>query len=567
MLLDHRASAAALQSANNQEASAAGANNPRPLDGMERHLSRLADQTGSEAAATLLSCLRLLQPPNPPSSVSVEAVSADAVQVTLLTDVAMLAPTAALFRVDWRQPDVGADWSSREVAIRQPSVSCLISGLASGLPVSVRVSAFGLAGWSRFAYADEGDVVPSAWWQADAAEAAASDRPMAPPPLAAVSQLRVSLNSELAAWLKDRGVQDGDEPNGVEHHSSLHHRAGGLRRLFASFAGLGDSKLTRRPKPDRLYLTAAVFLEPRHGFEAAEKVLLTKDEVLPHSAVGCDLASAQGELPWLSRLLTDSPCFGAVLDRLERLVCDDKDADQTALPPQLLARAAILKAGRALQTALSGSRCPGTAQLQLLAFPRPLTATSRHLLLVGWVAADDQEAAAALTATGCRWASVASGGELLTGRLLAEVVAFSARSQAPQEPGLYLSSLRLRGTSERLSLEVDARAPNCLPSVRLRRNAHVTAEEMRLLRGIHDVACPLCPALMKLISQLTEAADTLSDRLKLSASQRAGLRLFTGRVIQPCGSVAHLLLLPARRTRLCSRLQQLSCARKQLLTL
>ncbi|KAM6957745.1 ankyrin repeat and fibronectin type-III domain-containing protein 1 [Aplochiton taeniatus] len=389
--------------------------------------------------------------PAPPSSASLLVTSASSLFVSIKGPDSVNTGLITRYRVEW---STSAGFkrvldSAQVTDAKSPTFS--ITGLETGVPYFVRVSAYNVKGWGPPKYSSPESAAPSSWRECVGVKPHSNQE---------------ALLSKLLEQTREphyRGYcMESSKSQSPSKRLSV---SRGLKQLFQS-----ATKFVR-------LLQRGVYLAT--VFYHKENILVTADDQLPLVEIQCCSTSITQDFLWFAKL----SCAWQQVPWLQRALSSTLSSSSSLLQN----RHNILRAVSQLQSSL------GTCDLGQVYY-EPLKDRQGNVLLVTlrefgtppgppdpplhWVPL------VLLEKNRCRTPLLPepTAMDTLTEQLK-DKMAYHRRSIQWAQPGLYVGILKLCSSVEQIRVLVPQRLPNLLCHTRVRHNPHVSREEWAWLQS------------------------------------------------------------------------------------
>ncbi|XP_062387951.1 ankyrin repeat and fibronectin type-III domain-containing protein 1-like [Sardina pilchardus] len=460
--------------------------------------------------------------PGPPSSAVLQVTSASSLSVLVREPAGMATGLITRYKVEWStsetfQPICGTGFITN---IKSPVFH--ITGLTTGVPYRVRVSAYNVRGWGAAQTSSPTCAAPSSWLECSGVRV--RNRTQEP-------ELKRILEQIREPHYRGYGTEKGRQMNGPKRRSVSR----GLKQLFQS-----ATKFVR-------LLQRGVYLAT--VFYHKDNFLVTAEDQFPLVEIQCCSTSIIQDFLWFAKL----SCAWQQVPWLQQALSCSLSSSSSLLQN----RQNILRAVAQLQSSL------GTEDLGQVYF-EPLKDRQGNVLLVTlrecspshppdpplrWVPMSRLEKSHSHTAL----LPEPTAMDTLTEQLK-EKLAYHRRSTQQAQPGLYVGILKLCSSVEQLRVLVPQRLPNLLCHARVRSNPHVSREEWEWLlkhalpSGVdtaeEDDSVIDSLELEEFVHSLRSAVTTLLTRLNIPLYRAYQYRVYTQELLQCGDQLSMLLLLP-----------------------
>ncbi|XP_078082022.1 ankyrin repeat and fibronectin type-III domain-containing protein 1-like [Mustelus asterias] len=455
--------------------------------------------------------------PSSPTNVSLAVTSSTSLTVTFQEPLSVNSGLVTKYKVEWSSlMDFSAEcWETKLEDLN--SLTYTISGLITGRPYSVRVSAANMKGWSPPQITCPALAIPSNWKEFDGREARYRDQ------IEALECLLKQVRTEHQSYNAKESVK-------LQNTSRKHSVSRSLKHLFHS-----SSKFVKTLKRG-LYI-AAIFY---HN----DDVLVTNDDQIPMMEIDDSSSSSlMQDFHWFTKL---SCTWDEVRWLRQNLPIS------TSCSSILQSRHKMLNAVTQLQTLL------GTQNLGRVHY-EPIKDRHGNVLLV-----TVRELESQFSFINGKWIQICKFQSqrkslstleeptaldilLIT---IQDVLSYQRRSQKRLNPGLYLGYLKLCSSVDQIKVLVPSRMPNMLCHVKVRDNSNVSREDWEWVQKLSEhqllsAEGEVTEARNPLYYDLQAAAKALLKYINLPIQQAKQFRVFTQEVLEFGHNVSFLLLLPS----------------------
>ncbi|XP_048102015.1 ankyrin repeat and fibronectin type-III domain-containing protein 1-like isoform X1 [Alosa alosa] len=461
--------------------------------------------------------------PGPPSSAVLHVTSASSLLVSVREPTGMATGLITRYRVEWStsetfQPICGTGFITN---IKSPVFH--ITGLSTGVPYHVRVSAYNVRGWGAAQTSSPTCAAPSSWLECNSVRVRNQTQE---------AELRRILEQIREPHYRGYCTEKGRQMNASKRRSVSR----GLKQLFQS-----ATKFVR-------LLQRGVYLAT--VFYHKDNFLVTAEDQFPLVEIQCCSTSIIQDFLWFAKL----SCAWQQVPWLQQALSSSLSSSSSLLQN----RQNILRAVAQLQSSL------GTEDLGQVYF-EPLKDRQGNVLLVTlrecsppshppdpplrWVPMSRLEKSHSHTPL----LPEPTAMDTLTEQLK-EKLAYHRRSIQQAQPGLYVGILKLCSSVEQLRVLVPQRLPNLLCHARVRSNPHVSREEWEWLlkhalpSGVDTAGEDDCAiesfGLEEFVHSLRSAVTTLLTRLNIPLYRAYQYRVYTQELLQFGDQLSMLLLLP-----------------------
>ncbi|XP_066545405.1 ankyrin repeat and fibronectin type-III domain-containing protein 1 isoform X2 [Amia ocellicauda] len=458
------------------------------------------------------------RPPEAPSNVRLSVSSNSSMRVTFHEPLSVNSAVVTKYRVEWSCSPSLCPLLGEAVVEDIKDLQYSITGLTSGTPYYVQVSAYNMKGWGPPQTPLPAGAVPSNWREIDGRQPRQRGQKEA--------------LDQLLGQIKDAHQHCVcHEPCKAPPHARKHSVSKSLRHLFQP-----TSKFVKNLKRG-LYLTSIFYRE--------DNILVTPEDQIPIVEIDSSYSSSLmqdflwftkvsflwEEIPWLQQCLnpSQSSCSCVLQTRLKMLqaisqlqgMLGTQDLGQVYFEPikdkhgnALLVTLRDLSASPGLDSVRWAQLCK--LQLQRKSISSPEEPTSLDMLLI----------------------------------TLHEKLAYHRRSRQTLAPGLYLGYLKLCSSVDQIRVLVPQKLPNVLCHVKIRDNPNISREEWQWLLSLgsledsvsveQDTHSPQ----QLFLQDLRGATKELMGHVNIPINQAQDFRIYSQEVLEFGEKVSFLLMLP-----------------------
>ncbi|XP_066563404.1 ankyrin repeat and fibronectin type-III domain-containing protein 1 isoform X2 [Amia ocellicauda] len=455
--------------------------------------------------------------PGPPTNVCILVSSATSLSVSFREPRGTSFGLITRYRVEWSRSATFDPPSSSALVHDTKNLYFTISGLYTGVPYFIRVSAYNVRGWGPAQPCSPPCAAPSSWTQCSSVKLRSREG------AAAVRRLLEQIRDPQYSGYNIEAAKAPSPSKRVSVSRSL-------KLLFQS-----ATKFVRSLQRG-VYLTTV--------FYDKDNVLVTAEEQLPLVEIHSCSTSVTQDFLWFAKL----SCVWQFVPWLQQAMGSTLSSSSSLLQT----RQKILLAVSQLQGSL------GVVDLGQV-YHEPIKDRQGNLLLVTL-----REHGGGAPPDPLHWAPLSRlHRERHHNHLLHEPTAidtltenirdqlcYHRRSVQCARPGLYVGVLKLCSSVDQIRVLVPLRLPNLLCHSRVRHNPHVSREEWAWLQGLcvsdraEEGAGQAEGVLAEFVRSLRAAITHLLTKLSIPLCQAQHYRLYTQEVLQFGEQVSFLLLLP-----------------------
>ncbi|XP_078096007.1 ankyrin repeat and fibronectin type-III domain-containing protein 1-like [Mustelus asterias] len=456
--------------------------------------------------------------PEAPTHVQLSVASSTSLQVTFHEPLSVNSAVVTKYKVEWSTSHNFSSITGEASLEDMKTLLYTMTGLVTGLPYYIRVSAYNMKGWGPPQVSTPTCATPSNWKEYDGKEVKGGGQ------TEALDQLlnQIKNNHQHCLCHENSKIH----PQGRKHSMSK-----SLKHLFQP-----TSKFVKSLKRG-LYLTAIFYKD--------DDIIVTHEEQIPVVEMDDSYSSSlMQDFLWFTKV----SCMWEDSRWLGQCMCPSLSSCSLVLQ----ARHKMLVAVAQLQGLL------GTQDLGHVYF-EPIKDKHGNVLIVTL-----RELSSYQSLENVRWIplskfqtqrkSLSSPDDptaldmlLLT---LHEKLAYHRRSNQALSPGLYLGYLKLCSSVDQIRVLVPQKLPNILCHIKIRSNHNVSRDEWEWLQNLSDLEEPTltdpCEGCSQKFFQqeLRVAISELMNQIGIPMQQAKEFRLYSQEVLEFADNLSFLLLLP-----------------------
>ncbi|XP_067859740.1 ankyrin repeat and fibronectin type-III domain-containing protein 1 isoform X2 [Heptranchias perlo] len=456
--------------------------------------------------------------PEAPTHVQLSVASSTSLQVTFQEPLSVNSAVVTKYKVEWSNSHNFSPITGDASLDEMETLHYTITGLVTGLPYFVRVTAYNMKGWGPPQLSTPTCATPSNWREYDG------------------KQLKRSGQTEVLDHLLNQ-IKNIHQ-HCLCHENSKIHLQGRKHSMSKSFKHLFQptSKFVKSLKRG-LYLTAIFYKD--------DDIIVTNEEQIP--VVDMDDS-------YSSSLMQDFLWFTKV-----SCMWEDTRWLVQCMSPSLSSCSSVLQARHKMLVAVAQLQgLLGTQDLGQVYF-EPIKDKHGNVLIVTL-----RELSSYQSLENVRWIPLSkfqtqrkslSSPEDPTALdmllvTLHEKLTYHRRSNQALHPGLYLGYLKLCSSVDQIRVLVPQKLPNILCHIKIRSNHNVSRDEWEWLQKLSDleectVTDPSERSSQNVFQQELRAAITeLMNQIGIPRQQAKEFRLYSQEVLDFTDNVSFLLLLP-----------------------
>ncbi|XP_071965983.1 ankyrin repeat and fibronectin type-III domain-containing protein 1-like isoform X2 [Antedon mediterranea] len=456
------------------------------------------------------------RPPEPPQNVTICVTSSSSILVEFDEPTNNNSGVITRYKIEWSLQEDFSQCSGEHILYNSTNLSYKIQGLIAGKCYYVRVSAFNMKGFGIAQISTPPSAIPSCWRDRDGRKSRSC------------GQMKVL--EELFKEVKDARLPDSIELKTNSPKSSPNQVRKTMKKSiknFFQFAPKFHKQLKRA-----VYVCTLLYSE--------DKVLVTTEDQLPIIEVDDNYPSnMHQDFLWFMKVACTWEDVDVLRGDLEKAL---------STSPSLMFRNKLLQAVSQMQTTL------GIQDLGQVYY-EPIRDHNGSTLFVLVKHIKDSKS---VQSTSLKWLnlsrvqkrrSVCFENPTASENLLSSIpekIFFSQVNQMPQEKGLYLGYMKLRSSVDTIRIQVQAKAPNVLPCIKIRDNSNVSQDEWDWLYKLNTckVTKPVTKLQEEFQLQLADAARLLAKRIGVTEEETLKHRLCDLEVIDLNDEVSFIIMVP-----------------------